>query len=170
MSNNGYDLPDWVGMTWYRCYYTPDRDSYLLYWGWSIESYTKFSYVPVSHDDFPPTLSSLSFLSSILPSPKNTKLSHRTLSLHAMIKNEHRVQHTPSTACTEYSIHRVQHSLSTAYTAYSIHRVMHSPRTAYTPYCIIPRSTVSCSQPVSSLGRPFVLNSQHSCNYELTNE
>jgi len=44
---------------------------------------------------------------------------------------------TPSTAYIEYSIHWAQHSLSTAYTA----------------YCILPRSTVSCSQPVSSLGR-----------------
>jgi len=43
-----------------------------------------------------------------------------------------------SSVNTEYSIHRVQHSLSTAYTA----------------YCIISRSTVSRSQPVSSVGRP----------------
>jgi len=42
-----------------------------------------------------------------------------------------------SSVNTEYSIHRVQHTLSTAYTA----------------YCIISRSTVSRSQPVSSLGR-----------------
>jgi hypothetical protein len=34
MSNQGYDLPNWVGMTSYRCNYTPDRDSYLLYRGW----------------------------------------------------------------------------------------------------------------------------------------
>jgi len=83
----------------------------------------------------PNLLWSLSFSSSILPSPKNTKLSHCSLSLHAMIKTEHRVQHTPSTAYTEYSIHRVQQTMSTAYTA----------------YCVIPRSTVSCSQPVSHL-------------------
>jgi len=82
-------------------------------------------------------LSSLSFSSSTLPSPKNTKLSHPSLSLHAMIKSSHRVQHSPSTAYTEYIIHRVQHTLSTAYTA----------------YCIIPRSTVSHSQPFSSLCR-----------------
>jgi hypothetical protein len=31
MRNQGYDLPDWVGKTSYRCYYPPDRDSYLLY-------------------------------------------------------------------------------------------------------------------------------------------
>jgi len=42
MRNQGYDLPDWVGKTSYRCYYTPDRDSYLPYRGWSIDSHTKF--------------------------------------------------------------------------------------------------------------------------------
>jgi len=41
--------------------------------------------VPVSHDDFPHLLWSLSFLCSTLPSPKNTKLSHPSLSLHAII-------------------------------------------------------------------------------------
>jgi len=33
----------------------------------------------------------------------------------------HRVQHTASTAYTEYSVHRVQHTPCTAYTVYSIH-------------------------------------------------
>jgi len=36
----------------------------------------------------------------------------------------------------------------------SYHRVQHTPSTAYTAYCIIPRSTVTSSQPFSSLGRP----------------
>jgi len=40
---------------------------------------------------------------------KNTKQSHPSLSLNAIIINWHWVQHTPSTAYTEYSIHRVQH-------------------------------------------------------------
>jgi len=52
---------------------------------------------------------SLSFSSSTLQSPKNTKLSHRSLSLHAMIKSSHQAQHTPSTVHTEYCIHRVLH-------------------------------------------------------------
>jgi len=83
----------------------------------------------------------------------------------------HRVQHTPSTAYTEYSIHRVQHTPSTAYTEYNIHRVTHTLSTTYTAYCIIPRSTVSRSQPVSHLWADHVvLNSLHSHNYELTNE
>jgi len=43
--------------------------------------------VPASHDDFPHLLGSLSFLCSGLPSPKNTKLSHPSLSLHAIIIN-----------------------------------------------------------------------------------
>jgi hypothetical protein len=82
MRNPRYDLPDWVGKTSYRCNYSPDRESYLPYQGWSIDLHTKFSEVPLSHGDF---LSSLSFLSSILPSPQNMRLSHPYLSLHAMI-------------------------------------------------------------------------------------
>jgi len=42
-------------------------------------------YVPVSHDDFRHLLWSVSFLCSSLPSPKNTKLSYPSLSLHAII-------------------------------------------------------------------------------------
>jgi len=86
MRNQRYDSPDRVGKTLYLCNYRPDRDSYLLYRGWYIDSDTKFSYVPVSHDDFPRLLSALSFSSSSLPSPNNTKLSHHSLALHAMIK------------------------------------------------------------------------------------
>jgi len=43
MRNQGYNLPDWVGTTSYQCDYTPDRDSYLPYRGWSIDSHMKFS-------------------------------------------------------------------------------------------------------------------------------
>jgi len=89
MGNQGYNLPNWVGKTAYWRNYTPDRDSYLLYWGWSSDSHTKFSQDPIPHDDFFPLLSSLSFSSSSLPSAKNTKLSHCFLSLHAMIKSQH---------------------------------------------------------------------------------
>jgi len=87
MRNQGYDLPDWVVKTLYRFNYTPDWDSYLLYRGWSIDPHTKISQVPVSHDDFPHLLSSLSCSSSILTSPKNTKLSHCSLPPHTMIKS-----------------------------------------------------------------------------------
>jgi len=87
MRNQAYNLPDQVGMTSDRCDYKPDRDSYLLYRGCYIDSHTKISQVPVSHDDFPCTVLYLSFVSSILPSPKNTKLSHPALCLHAMIKS-----------------------------------------------------------------------------------
>jgi hypothetical protein len=34
MRNQEYDMPDLVGKPSYRCDYTPDRDSYLLYWRW----------------------------------------------------------------------------------------------------------------------------------------
>jgi len=43
MGNQGYDLPDSVAKTLYRCYYRPDRDSYVPYRGWYIDSHTKFS-------------------------------------------------------------------------------------------------------------------------------
>ena len=66
---------------------------------------------------------SLSSSSKTQPSSQNTKLSHPSLSFHAMIMSSHWVQHTPSTAYTEYSIYRVQHTPSTAYTEYSIHWV-----------------------------------------------
>ena len=31
LRNRGYDLPDWVQKTSYRCYYRPDRDPYVPY-------------------------------------------------------------------------------------------------------------------------------------------
>jgi len=76
----------WLGLEdLYQCNYPPDEDSYLQYWGWSIDSHMKFSQVPVSHDDFPHLLWSLSFMCSTLPLPKNTKLIHPFLCLHAKI-------------------------------------------------------------------------------------
>jgi len=62
-------------------------------------------------------------------------------------------------------------TLITAYTEYSICRVQHTMSTAYTVYCIIPRSTVSHSQPVPYLLADHgVFNSLHSHNYKLTNQ
>jgi len=58
----------------------------------------------------------LSFSSTTLPSSQNRRLSHPSLSLHAMIMCWHRVLHTSSTTYTEYSIHRVLHIPSTAST------------------------------------------------------
>jgi len=43
MRNHGYDLPDMVWKTSYGCNYTLDRNSYLQYQGWLLESDTKFS-------------------------------------------------------------------------------------------------------------------------------
>ena len=96
MRNQRYNLLNWVGKNSYVVYYTPDQDSYLPYRGREIDFHKNLSQVPVSNDIFPRLLSSLSFLSSTLPSPKNTKLSHPSLYLHAMIKSQHQVQHTPS--------------------------------------------------------------------------
>jgi len=79
---------------------------------------------------------SLSFSLRTQPSSQNTKLSHPSLFLHDMIMSWHRVQHTPSTAYTEYSIHRVQHTPSTAYTEYSIQRAQHTPKIVRHPFIL----------------------------------
>ena len=89
MKNPDYYLPDWVQKTSYWCYYASDRDWYLQYRGWYIDSHTKLLEVTVSHHDFPHLISSLSFAFLTLPSPKNAKLSHHSLSLHAMIMSQH---------------------------------------------------------------------------------
>jgi hypothetical protein len=43
MTNQGYTLPDWIGKTMYWCYYTLDRNLYLPYWVWQIDTDRKFS-------------------------------------------------------------------------------------------------------------------------------
>ena len=58
---------------------------------------------------------SLSFSYTTLSSSQKTKLSHPSLSLHAMIMSWHWVQHTLSTTYTKHSIHRVQDTPSTAF-------------------------------------------------------
>ena len=120
-TNPGDDLPDWVRKTSYWWNHKPDQDSYLLYRWWYIGCHTKLSSVPVSHDHMPHSFSSLSFSCSTLQSPINTKLSHSSLSLHAM-----NAQFTQSTVYTEYSTHRIQQEPSTAYIEYILHRVLHT--------------------------------------------
>jgi len=68
-----------------------------------------FLYPLVSSTLFSTSSTYLSFSSTTLPSSQNTNLSHPSLSVHAMIMSWHQVQHTPSTAYTEYCIHRVLH-------------------------------------------------------------
>jgi len=91
------------------------------------------SYPPHHSHVHPP---SLSFLSTTLPLLQNRKLSHPSLSLYVIIMSWQWVQHTPSTAYTEYSIHQTQHTPSTEFTKYSIHQVLHTPSIAYTEYII----------------------------------
>jgi len=67
MRNQVYNLPDWVGKTSYQCDYTSDRDLDQLYCISKIDLHKKFSQIQVSHEDYPRPLSSLCFLSSILP-------------------------------------------------------------------------------------------------------
>jgi len=92
--------------------------------------------------------SCLSFLSSTLWSHKNRKLTYPSLSLHANIECEHRVQHIPSTAYTEYSIYCVQHIPSTACTEYSIHRVLDTQRNTSPQEWLspTPTHTLSCQR------------------------
>jgi hypothetical protein len=90
-----YDLPDWIQKTSYQCDYPPERNLYLLDQRCSIELHTKFYWVPVSHVNFPNLLWSLSFLYSTLPSLKNPKLRHPSLSLYATIMSQHWVEHHP---------------------------------------------------------------------------
>ena len=103
----------------------------------------------------------LSFLSTTLLSLQNTKLSHLSQSLHAMIMSWHRAQHTPSTTYTDYSIHRGQHTPSTTYTDYSIHQGQHPPMIVCLPFIPMitswplnvtsvsgmPPDTIDCHQP-----------------------
>jgi len=63
-----------------------------------------FSYPLVPSTLFSSSSPYLSSLSTTLPSSQNTKLSYPSPSLHAMIMSSHRVQHTPSTACTAFCI------------------------------------------------------------------
>jgi len=93
MRNQWYDLPDWVEMTSCQWNYTPDQNSSLPYRGWQIDPHTKFSIVPVSDHVLFQLLSSRVFWSSALPSAMNTKWSHLSLSLPAMIQSWQRVQH-----------------------------------------------------------------------------
>jgi len=87
---------------------------------------------------------SVSFLSTTRTSSLDTKLSHHSLSFHAIIMSWCQVQHY-----TECIILRVQHTPSTAYTESNTCRVQHTPSTAYTKDCLL---------------------SLHSQNYELTPE
>jgi len=74
----------------------------------------KFSEVPVSHDNFTNLLSSLSFLSSTLQTPGNTKPSHHSISLQAR-----------PLGYIDNSIRQGLHKLSSGYTECCIHRVLH---------------------------------------------
>jgi len=77
------------------------------------------------------TIAELKVKSSLSISPCHDHELTRSTSIH-------QVQHTPSTAYTEYSIHQVQHTPSTACTEYSIYRAQHTPSTAYPTLCVFP--------------------------------
>jgi hypothetical protein len=119
--------------------------------------------------NFGPIYSDLSFSRWQLDHHQRTQC--LVVSLKAMIKSQHRAQHSPRTGYTKHSIHRVQHTPSTAYSQYSTHPVYHPLRTAYTTYCFIPRSTASHSTPLSELsGNHVTVNFLCSQNYQSTNE
>jgi len=101
-----FRIPDTAGTSSDpACNYTETRSAQL-----NQASRTPISPIclyPPHHPHLHPP--SLCFSSTTQPSSQKTKLSDPSQSLHAMIVSWHRVQHTPSTAYTEYSIHRVQH-------------------------------------------------------------
>jgi len=82
---------------------------------WSLPNRIRQVVTLISHIcSYPPHHSHLqplclSFWCTTLPSSQNTKLSHPSLSLHAMIMSWQQVQHTLSPAYNKYSIHRVDH-------------------------------------------------------------
>jgi len=129
------------------------------------------SYPPHGSHLHPP---SLSFSSTTQSSPQNPKLCHPSLFLHAMIMSWHRVQHSPSTTFTEYSIHQGHHTQGPAYTEYSIHRVQHTPSTAYTEYSIhrvqayTEYSIHRAQHTLSTASTQDCLSSLHSHDYKLT--
>jgi len=127
------------------------------------------SYPPHRSHFHPP---SLSFSSTSQPSSQNTQLSHPSLSLHGMIMSWHRVQHTPSTAYTEYSIHRVQHTPSTASTQDCLSS-LHSHNYELTPECRVSFRRASLHDRPPSASSLWELNSKvtlsHSHSCELTN-
>jgi len=63
-----------------------------------------------------------------------------------------------------------EHEVESAPSISPCHNRELKPSTAYTKYSIIPRPTVSHSQPVSPLPADVILNSLHSHNYKLTNQ
>ena len=115
-----------------------------------------FSYPLVSSTSFSSTSPALSFLFITLPSSQNTKLSHPSLSLHAMIMSLHRVQHTPSNAYTGYSIHRVQHTPGTASTQDCL-SYLHSHDYELTPECSFSFRCASLHNPLPSASFPWDL-------------
>ena len=99
------------------CHYTDTRSSQPN----QASRIPDFSYPLVCSTSFSSSSPSPSFSFTTLPSSQNTKLSHPSVSLHAMIMSLHRLQHTPSTPYTKYCIHRV---------------VQHTPDTASTEDCL----------------------------------
>jgi len=129
----------------------------------------------ISHScSYPPHLShfhppSLSFSSTTLTLLQNAKLSYPSLSLHVMIMSWHQVQHTPSTAYTEYSIHRVQHTPTTQNCLTSLH----SHDNELTPECSFSFRHAPPYNWLPSASFPWELKGKvtlsHSHCWELTN-
>jgi len=122
------------------------------------------SYPPYHPHLHPP---SLFFSSTTQPSSQNTKLGHPSPSLHHMIMSWHRVQHTPSTAYTEYSILQVQHPPKI------VCFTLHSHDDELTPECRFSFRPTSLPDRPPSASSPWELQGQVTLSYshgcELTN-
>jgi len=119
-----------------------------------------------------PHAPSLSFSSTTQTSSQNTKSCYPSLSLNAMIMSWHRVQHTPSTAYTEYHINWVPHTSSPASTQ-DCSISLHSHDQELTPECSFSFQHTSLHDRPPSAGSPsqpkgnVTLSHSHHC--KLTN-
>jgi len=105
MRHQGYNLPPLVWRTSNRCNYTPDQ-------GWWIDSHTKFS--------------KSQFLMMFCAIASHLSRPHLSRHLRTSSAVIHLYLSMPwSRVNTEYSIHRIQHTPSTAYTEYCEHCVLH---------------------------------------------
>jgi len=106
---------------------------------------------------------SISFSSTTRPSSQNTMLCHPSHSPHARNMSWHRVQHTLSTAYTEYSLHRAQLTPSTAFT-YDCSSSLHSHDYELTPECGCSFRRTSLHDRPTSASSPWELQGKSHCH------
>jgi len=128
-----------------------------------------FAYPLISSILFPSSSSTSLSCPQLHHHYNNTKSSHPALSLHIMINSSHLVQHTLSTAYTEYSIHWVPSTASTQ----DCFSSLHYHRYELTPECSLTFRPASLHDRPPSASSPWWLKGEvtflHSPGCELTN-